>query len=182
VGVNSTSGIGVWGHVNNAEGFGVVGENSGDGFGVWGHVANAEGSGVAGDNIGTGYGVSGSAAFGVGVFASSEEATALAAVGGNVGIRTESPNIALEVQGKAKFSRSGRVVVAGTVASPKSFVVVPNVELTASSLVLVTPQKTAPGVFVLGAVPNVSDSKVKIVLNKAVTGSYPVAWFVIERP
>jgi len=45
-----------------------------------------------------------------------------------------------------------------------------------------TPQKTVAGVFVLGAVPNVRGSTVRIVLSEAVTVSYPVAWFVIESP
>jgi len=155
---------GVLGSSSNT-GYGVEGMQSSGGIAVYGHVNSSTGAGVWGENEeGTGPGVVGSAAFGVGVLARSADARALA------------------VEGRAWFSTSGKATVAGTAASPKSFVVVPKVALTEKSIVLVTPQKAVPGVFVIGAVPNVADGKVKIVLNKALTVSYPVAWFAIERP
>jgi len=46
---------------------------------------------------------------------------------------------------------------------------VPDVAIAENSLVLATPQKTVAGVFVLGAVPNVRGSTVRIVLSEAVT-------------
>ena len=154
---------GVFGE-GNGTGYGVEGEQHADGIGVYGHVNSPHGAGVWGENEeGTGQGVVGSAVNGVGVEARSPDGTALA------------------VLGKARFSSSGKATIAGTAASPKSFVVVPRVALTDKSLVLVTPQTTSAGVFVLGAVPNVADGKVKIMLNKAVTVSYPVAWFIIEK-
>jgi hypothetical protein len=106
----------------------------------------------------------GSAVTGVGVHALSQEGAALV------------------VSGRPQFSTSGRAIIKGTADAPKSFVLVTHVDLTEKSLVLVTPQKAVPGAFVIGAVPKVADGEVRIVLNKAVTASYPVAWFVIERP
>ena len=150
---------------SSGTGYGVEGTQVEDGIAIYGHVNSQHGTAVWGENEeGTGHGVVGSAAFGVGVLARSADATALA------------------VEGRAWFSSSGRAVVAGTSASPKSFVVVSKVALTDKSMVLVTPQKAVAGVFVIGAVPNVADGKVRIVLNKAVTASYPVGWFLIEHP
>jgi hypothetical protein len=143
----------------------VEGKQPDGGIAVYGHVNSSTGAGVWGENEeGTGPGVVGSAVNGVGVLARSYDGTALS------------------VEGRPWFSTSGKATIAGTAVSPKSFVVVSKVALTANSVVLVTPQKAVGGVFVLGAVPNVADGKVKIVLNKAVTVSYPVGWFVIEKP
>jgi hypothetical protein len=151
---------GVYG-VSHGVGNGVHGEGGTNG--VYGYVDSASGSGVRGENDGTGPGVMGSAVSGVGVHALSQEGAAL------------------KVSGKPEFSTSGRAIIKGTVDAPKSFVLVTQVDLTEKSLVLVTPQKAVPGAFVIGAVPKAADGEVRIVLNKAVTASYPVAWFVIER-
>jgi hypothetical protein len=86
------------------------------------------------------------------------------------------------VSGKAQFSRSGRATITGSTATPKSSFQVTNVALTAKSLVLVTPQKSAAGVWVQAAVPSVANGRFTIFLNKGVTTSYPVAWMVIEMP
>ena len=90
--------------------------------------------------------------------------------------------IALDVKGKARFSRSGTVTVAGTAATPKSSIVVINVALTNKSLVLVTPQKNVAGTWVQAAVPNAANSRFTVFLNRTVSVSYPVAWMVIEKP
>ena len=158
IGVSGTGGDGVYGE-GTENGVHAVGGT----FGLF-----AEGDDYGAYARGPNYGVFGQATSptGVGLAAAAEGPT----------------GTALSVTGKAEFSRSGRTVVHGTTASPKSFVVISGVALTAKSLVLVTPQKAVAGVFVIGAVPNVADGKVRIVLNKAVSASYPVAWFLIERP
>jgi len=166
-GVLGTSGSGVG--VSGKGGDGVYGEGSENGVhaqgGTFGVFADGDDYGVYGR--GHNYGVFGQAqnSTGIGVAASASTPSGRA----------------LSVQGKAEFSRSGKAVVPGTAASPRSFVVVAGLALSTKSLVLVTPQAAIAGVFVIGVVPNVADGKVRIVLNKAVTVSYPVAWFVIEK-
>jgi hypothetical protein len=174
-GQNDGTGYGVAGRATNGTGVlgdGVVGVNSqgsitgvrgtslGAGDGVDGVANNSCCSAVYGLNDGTGNGVAGKADSGTGVLASS--------TGG----------IALKVDGKAQFSRSGKA----SVASGQSSIVVQNVSLSTKSLVLATPQKNVAGVYVQAAVPNVSAHTVTISLNKTVGASYPVAWMVVERP
>jgi hypothetical protein len=98
---------------------------------------------------------------------------------GSVGVLAqagETGALALQVQGPAVFSRSGVL----TVAAGKSSATVTGVALTAASLVLVTLQQHAPGVYVLAAVPNVSASSFTVYLSKAVTAAAKVAWFVVN--
>jgi hypothetical protein len=99
------------------------------------------------------------------------------------GVLADSANgIALEVNGKAKFSRSGRATVAGTALKPKASVTVTGVALAANSMVMVTPQKNVAGAWVRAAVPNVVKSQFTVYLNQAVSVGFPVAWMVIEKP
>jgi hypothetical protein len=51
----------------------------------------------------------------------------------------------MESNGVATFSRSGLATVAGTTTTPKSSVTVTGVALSASSLILATPQGTVSG-------------------------------------
>jgi len=139
---------------------GVRGVSNGAGDGVDGVASNSCCSAVYGQNTGTGNGVAGKSDNGTGVLASS--------TGG----------IALKVDGKAQFSRSGKAVV----VSGQSSIVVSNVSLTSKSIVLATPQKNVAGVFVQGAVPSVSAHTVTISLNNTVGASYPIGWMVVERP
>jgi len=175
-GVSGRSGyIGVQGTTTGPFGVGVVGEGGAIGVSAEGTENGVRATGGTSGIYAEGetYGVYGRGAYGV---------LGHSSTGVGVGARALSAGTALKVMGKAEFSRSGKAVVPGTIASPRSFVVVPNVTLAENSLVMVTPQKTMAGVFVLGAVPNVRGSTVRIVLNEAVTVSYPVAWFVIESP
>jgi hypothetical protein len=156
--------LGVSGGASNDGGTGVLGEGtygvhgySNDGWGVWGEGRDR---GV--------YGIS--ATEGVVGFSN------------NVGIRAESPNIALRVKGKAEFSRSGTVIIAGTSTTPIARVMVPGVALSAKSQVLVTVQRNVPGIWVRAAVPDVGAGSITIYLNKATSTNVPVAWMVIERP
>ena len=90
--------------------------------------------------------------------------------------------IALQVTGKAQFSRSGTATVAGTAAAPKNSVRV-SLPITGKSMMTATLQKFVAGVSVVAAVPNVSGGYFTIFLNKAVSTSVgPIAWIVTEHP
>ncbi len=151
--------------------FGVRGASGDGGTGVYGHNIGTTGIGVWGQTDGVGSAVYGQARTnGVGINGDSDT---------GIGVRAKSASgKALEVLGKATFSRSGTA----TVAAGKSSAVVSGVDLSAKSLVLVTPQKNIAGVYVQAAVPNVTAKTVTVYLNKAVATSYPVAWMIIEKP
>jgi hypothetical protein len=159
----TTTGTGVYGNTDAA------GQN-----GVYGHANNAGGSGVYGQNDGAGYGVAGRATGGIGALGDSAN---------GIGVWANSQNAtALEVSGKAQFSRSGVATVAGTPAAPKNSVRV-SLAITAKSMMTATLQKYVAGVYVVAAVPNVSGGYLTIYLNKTVTTSVgPIAWMVTERP
>lgn len=171
--VNRGGGYGLVGRTNGADRAGVWGDNTGGGNGVFGKSVGTTTSGVYGENV-TGYGVAGRASQGVGVLGDSRDGT---------GVRANSPNgTALAVHGKAEFSRSGKASIPGTAAAPKSSVQINGVALTSRSMVLVTPQKNVPGVWVQAALPQPANSRIIIFLNQNVTVHYPVAWMVIEQP
>jgi len=86
---------------------------------------------------------------------------------------------ALQVDGIASFSRSGRATVAGTAGVPLQSVVVTGVPLGASSVVLATPQGHVTGVAVEGVVPDVTANTFTIYLTKPVKVSLAIAWFVL---
>ena len=81
------------------------------------------------------------------------------------------------VPGKATFSRSGILTVAARASSAMKSVV----PLSSASLVLATIQGNVVGVYVLGVtlVTGASGS-FTIHLNKAVSASTKVAWFVVN--
>ncbi len=152
-GYGGTSGTGVYGYgVTGVEGHG----NNGNG--VFGQTSVNATSGVYGQNDGTGYGVAGRSDNGTGVLADSSNGTAL------------------QVTGKAVFSRSGKA----TVKAGNTTKVVQNVALTSASLVLATLQQLEAGVYVVAVVQSVANSKFTIVLNQAPTGNLKVAWFVVN--
>src|SRR5262249_39893845 len=122
-------------------------------FGVAGGAVAA----VYGNNTGSGVGVRGECAAGLGVLA----------IGGVV---------ALEVHGPAVFTRSGVL----TVAAGKSSATQTGVALNSASLVLATMQQDRAGIYIRSAVPNVAGSSFTVHLNKAVTVSTSVAWFVVN--
>ena len=141
--------------------------------GVVGSSTSATDSGVWGSNTGGGYGVAGS----------SNGATTAGVWGGNsgsgIGVRATSPSgHALQVEGKAAFSRSGRA----SVAANRSYadVSVPG-GLGPSANILATLQARRSGVYVTACRPNYPTAgKARIYLNKvaSTTASTPVAWFV----
>jgi hypothetical protein len=144
-----------------------------DGNGVWGHT-DGSGSGIYGENTGVGNGVLGYAPSATAVKGQTSAGTGVLA--------TATSGTALKVSGKAQFSRSGTATITGTSSTPKASILISNVSVVSKSLILATPQKNVAGVWVQAAVPNVSARTITIFLNKAVTGSYPVAWFIVEKP
>jgi hypothetical protein len=166
LGANFGAGYGV--HGWSSGGDGVFGTSFGGGNGVTGHAKNSAASGVYGQNDGAGYGVAGRAAGGIGTLGDSAN---------GVGVWANSDNAtALKVTGKATFSRSGIL----TVAAGKSSATQTGVALTSTSLVLATLQQARPGVWVSSAVPTVKAHSFTVHLSKTVTAKTKVAWFVIN--
>jgi hypothetical protein len=156
-GLYGVRGAGSYVGVQGAGDTGVKGYGE-DGNGVFGQTSVNTTSGVYGQNDGTGYGVAGRADDGTGVLADSANGTAL------------------QVSGKAVFSRSGKA----TVKAGNSQVVVKNVALTPDSLVLATLQQVEAGIYVAGVVLSVANSKFTISLSQAPTGALKVAWFIVN--
>src|SRR5215472_14616978 len=169
----SNGGSGVTGTGGGSGGEGVVGLGAGtgpgllgtggasNGTGVQGFGGSANGAGVEGFGSGSGNGVHGTAT-----------------ASGGVGVLAENTagGAALQANGPAVFSRSGVL----TVAAGKSSATQTGVALTAASLALATLQQDRAGVYVRSAVPNVTGSSFTIHLNKAVSASTSVAWFVVN--
>ena len=172
--------------LNTDVGAGVRGEHAGVG-------EAAGGAGVVGVAP-NGRGVEGSSKMGTGVLGISEEGTgvlghitlsgdgvhghSMATAG--VGVRASAEaGMALVVDGKARFSRSGRVnIPAG--ASRIDVDIKPLGSLGGTPLCFANLQTRVAGVHVEAVRPNVpSFGKLRIYLNKAVTASTPVAWVVL---
>ena len=162
-GTNGGTGVAGNGGSNSASnnGFGVVGTGGvGNGVGVWGQ-GQGTGAGVLGTGFGGGPAVHGRADF----------ADAIGVLAENT-----AGGIALKATGPASFTRSGVLTVrAGTSTVTKT-----GLALTAASLVLATLQQNRAGVFVQAAVPDVSGSSFTIHLNKTVSASTNVGWFVVN--
>ena len=125
------------------------------------------GSAVFGEATGNGAGVFGDSASGPGVQARS------------------ATGPALNVIGRAQFSRSGTV----TISYPNKSATVTGVPVTAKSLAFATLQQFLAGRYVVAVVPNLggSSNSFTIYLNKAPgTSTTPksvvVGWHVIEKP
>jgi hypothetical protein len=166
------SGYGVYGHGyagvrGDGTQYGVWGSADSGGTGVYGRNRGSTGIGVWGLTDGTGSAVYGEAtANGVGVFGKSQTGAAL---------RGDSPSgTALQVNGKAKFSRSGIATVAAGATSVN--VSVPG--MTASSMVIATAQQNG-SVFVKAAVPAGGSFKLWLTGN-APAGGLKVAYFVLN--
>ena len=139
-------------------------------------AANAVGFGASVADAGTG--LSGSASTGVGVLGQST--TAGAGVRGTstsgIGVHASAPTtgVALQVTGRAKFSRSGRA----SISAGKAHRTVIVTGMTTSNLVIATLQTRRTGVYVAAAVP--SAGKFTIYLNKAVSATTYVAFFILN--
>jgi predicted ATPase len=101
---------------------------------------------------------------------------------GGVGVLAEDSagtGVALQVAGRAVFSRAGHGLISGTSTSGTVY---PPGGLTGSSTVLAILQTALPGVWVTSAVPNVSNGTATINLSQAPGAGKTVlfAWFVVN--
>jgi len=137
------------------------------GTGVLGTSNDAEGIGVEGDQNGTGSGVYGLAkATGVGVFGDTTNGT---------GVLARSTNgTALNVLGKATFSRSGPATIEAGAATRK----ITLAGVTTASMILATAQQDGT-VYVRSAVP-ASGSFTIHLTGKAPAGGIKAAYFVLN--
>jgi hypothetical protein len=186
--VTDVENYGVIGLTQSSGGRGVFGWSlsTGGGTGLWGQTNAGSGAGVRGyawdsgaatGNFGTGVvGTSGSHAFpppaprpNTGVMGFSPAGTRVYA-GSTTGK-------ALQVDGKAAFSRSGKVSVPAGASSVS--VAVPG-GLSGSPLCFANLNVARTGVFVSSVVPSASTGKITIRLNKvaSTSASTVVAWFV----
>jgi hypothetical protein len=137
-------------------GTGVKGFHTGStGIGVWGQTPGT-GSAVYGEATGPGVGVYGDTTNGTGVIAKSTNGTALS------------------VNGKAKFSRSGKVVIAAGTTSRT----VTLAGVTTASMVLATSQQNAT-VFVRSVVPGSGSFTIRL-SGAAPSAGLKVAYFVLN--
>jgi hypothetical protein len=190
---------GVFGRSPNPNASGVYGESTGGGFGVAGRTGGANRPGVLGDNTGPGTGVQGRSNGGEGVFGAGatngvhgetsnpgasgvygeNKSTGFGVAGransGTGVLADSSGGTALQVNGKASFSRSGMVSVAPGATSAS----VAGVSLTAASLVFATLQ-TNVGVHIQGVVSNPSGNSFEVFLSSAALVPVPVAWLVLN--
>ncbi len=104
------------------------------------------------------------------------------AVSGGIGVLASivtTDCIALQVNGRAVFERSGTVAITGPASSAT---VTPPAGLTSAALVLALLQNAVPGVWVASAVPDPAAGTVTLNLNVAPAGGQTahVAWFVVN--
>jgi hypothetical protein len=151
--------------------FGVIGTTT-TVTGVYGKNTGTSGIGVFGETSGTGSAVYGlTKANGVGVFADAPSSTGTA-------LRGRSENgTALVVEGKAKFSRSGRVTISAGQTSKINglFPIDP------ATIVVATVQGNVAGIWVRGVSLDAVADKFTIRLNKAApAGGVVVGFFIVN--
>jgi hypothetical protein len=165
-GANPTGVWGKGGSVSSGFSTGVYGEGDTGvwGFGGWGvfGASSATGTGV--------YGFSGAtvpaAPAHTGVFGYSDSGFGIYA--------RSATGTALYVNGKARFSRSGRTYISAGHSTRKIYMA----GVTTSSYIIATPQTNRAGVFVQSVVP--ASGSFTIHLNKAVSGTTYVGYLVIN--
>jgi hypothetical protein len=146
-------------------GYGETGVAGSGVVGVIGGSATIHGAGVVG------YGE----AQGCGVYGAVGGAPPLPAA--NVGVQavaTESVGTALRVDGKVRFSRSGRLAV----SSGRTSVTRTLAGVTTSSIIIAVLQQAESGTWIRAAVPG--SGKFTVYFNRALPSSSVVGWFVIN--
>jgi hypothetical protein len=185
----STAGIAIYGFSDGSlgapstwgdslDGIGAAG-TAGGGIGVF--AAGAEGVFAFGEVgvYGIGFtaavvGDASSSATGVYGFSGDSGAPEPAGGIGVLAVAGSTSQTALQVKGKAKFSRSGRI----SVASGKTRISKSVAGVTTSSMVFALLQHAESGTWVRAAVP--ASGKITIYFNKALPTSSVVAWFVLN--
>jgi hypothetical protein len=168
---DSASGFGVKGLSGTSAG-GYFNSTSGDA--LVGQILDANSTRTAILGLATkGAGVSGTATTGRAI-------SGTASAAGGIGVRAQAPTTgyALDVSGRSRFSRSGKLAI----AAGRSYITKTGVPLTSKSLVLAVLQTNRSGIYVRAVVPNVTGASFTIYLNTRVPGTTYVAWFVIEAP
>lgn len=181
---------GVYGHTSSSLSFGVYGAGpASQGYlggslheenpvGVYGHVSSADAYAVYGEGLGTsGYlaaltrGASGYSEHFLGV-----EGMSYDGVGGQFST-VDPAGTALSVNGRAAFSRSGRI----TISAGKSYADVPvSGGLKGTPLCFATVMSYRPGIYVTMVRPRYPTAgTLRIYLNKAPTAATYVAWLVL---
>jgi hypothetical protein len=152
-----SDGVGVYGSART----GVWGDGA---IGVIGQSQREFGIGVEGDASADG---------GIGVFGAATGSR------GGIGVYATAPSsgsAALQVNGRAVFSSSGKLVVpAGATSATQAGVV-----LGPASLVLATLQENLPGIAVRAAVPDPTAGSVTVHLTQAPTADTVVGWMVVN--
>lgn len=153
---------------SNTDDGALIGENQAqDGYGVRA-TSPYIGVNAVGGKFGT-YAVSD---YGTGVYGLTYDGVALAA-------RTAVPQgTALQVDGTAKFSRSGVAIV----PVGRKEATVTGVLLTAASIVLATVQQYRPGsgVSLRAAIPDAAGNRFRLLLTEAAREDTRVGWFVVN--
>jgi hypothetical protein len=134
---------------------------------------SALGTGVWGDSDDVGvFGFGGAGVYGVGTYGVIGESISTSA--GVLAVGQSATDVALEVQGKVKFSRSGRA----TLGAGKSSIKVTLAGTTTSSRVFAVLHSNRTGRWVQSVIP--TTGSFTIYLNGTVTSSTYIAWFVIN--
>ena len=171
----SAASVGVVGQSDSGLGVAALGDTGAIALGLTGPGAIAAGEwGVYGTgNVGV---LGDAAASGTGVYGFAGDADApMPPAGVGVYARAATPSqIALQVAGKARFSRSGRVTFN---ASAKT-VTLSGVSTT--SFVLATLQNNVSGLYIRAVVP--ASGSFRIYLSKSPGRNVSVSWLVLERP
>jgi hypothetical protein len=121
-------------------------------------------------------GVQGRSGSGVGVHGVGGSAGVFGWSDAGIGVHAQGGGTALRVDGKATFSRSGRL----TLTAGQSSIAKTGLLLSRYSLVLAVLQTNRPGIYVRAVVANPSTSSFRVYLNTAVPGTTNVAWFVLN--
>jgi hypothetical protein len=167
VAATSTHDNGVHGSSANAAKSGVWGESTAGGYGVSGSTGGSTAAGVWGSNSGGGQGVRGTSVSGVGV-------RGVAKTGVGVQAVADPGAVALRVDGRVQFQRSGRAKV----NAAQSSVLVSMAGVTTSSYVIATVQANLSGVYVRGVVP--ANGSFRIYLSKVVASAVSVGFLVVN--
>ncbi len=98
-------------------------------------------------------------------------------VGSRTGVSAESPSgVALDVHGKAHFTRSGRALI----GAAKTYRDIPCANLGTGSMILATLQGSGGTGVAVAYCARLSSTKFRVVLTRATTRSVYVAWFVLN--
>jgi hypothetical protein len=138
-------------------------------------TGNFVGSGVWGDSPDTGvFGSGGTGVEGYGYYAVAGYANGIA---GSVGVYAQAPNassVALSVNGKAHFSRSGRATIKAGQAGIKIYLA----GVSSGSKIFAVLQSNRSGRWVRAVVP--TTGAFTIYLNTTVTSGTYVGWFILD--